>query len=118
MRRMTFLGVLLALVLVVAACAPAATPATPTEAPTVSVSACTGDCATDWPPVTGPVTAGTGVEASMLGTITRDDGTTQATYNGWPLHYNDEDTAPGSITGQGMDGLWFLVSATGNAIKP
>jgi predicted lipoprotein with Yx(FWY)xxD motif len=54
----------------------------------------------------------------MLGTITRDDGTTQATYNGWPLYYNAADTGAGSITGQGMEGMWFLVSATGNAIKP
>jgi predicted lipoprotein with Yx(FWY)xxD motif len=54
----------------------------------------------------------------MLGTITRTDGTTQATYNGWPLYYNAADTSAGSITGQGMEGLWFLVSATGNAIKP
>jgi predicted lipoprotein with Yx(FWY)xxD motif len=81
-------------------------------------SACTGGCATEWPPVTATLTAGTGVQGSMLGTITRDDGTTQATYNGWPLYYNAADTGAGSITGQGMEGLWFLVSATGNAIKP
>ena len=81
-------------------------------------SACTGSCATQWPPVTSTLTAGTGVQSSMLGTITRDDGTTQATYNGWPLYYNAADTGAGSITGQGMEGLWFLVSASGNAIKP
>ncbi len=82
-------------------------------------SACTADCATTWPPVTvtETPTAGTGADASMLGTITRDDGSMQATYNGWPLYYNSADTAPGSITGQGMDNLWYLVSATGNAIK-
>jgi predicted lipoprotein with Yx(FWY)xxD motif len=82
-------------------------------------SACTADCATTWPPVTvtGIPTAGTGADATMLGTITRDDGTMQATYNGWPLYYNSADTAPGAITGQGMEGAWYLVSATGNAIK-
>lgn len=85
-----------------------------------SNSACTGGCATTWPPVTvtGTPTAGTGVNASLLGTITRDDGTMQATYNGWPLYYNSADTASGAISGQGMEGKWFLVSATGNAIKP
>lgn len=82
-------------------------------------SACTGGCATTWPPVTvtETPTAGTSADASMLGTITRDDGTMQATYNGWPLYYNSADTAPGAITGQGMGGAWYLVSATGNAIK-
>jgi predicted lipoprotein with Yx(FWY)xxD motif len=81
-------------------------------------SACTGDCANTWIPVTATLTAGSGVNAALLGTITRDDGTTQATYNGWPLYYNAADTGAGSLTGQGMEGVWFLVSATGNAIKP
>src|ERR1700691_5599231 len=46
---------------------------------TSTTSKCTGSCATYWPPVTGPATAGSGVTGT-LGTITRSDGTTQATY--------------------------------------
>src|ERR1700729_2390089 len=42
-------------------------------------SKCTGSCATYWPPVTGPVTAGSGVTGT-LGTITRSGGAVQATY--------------------------------------
>lgn len=83
-------------------------------------SACTdSECTTEWPPliVTATPTAGTGVDATLLGTITLDDGTMQATYNGWPLHYFDEDTAAGDINGQGMEGKWFLVSAAGTAIQ-
>ena len=83
-------------------------------------TACTdSECTTEWPPVivTATPTAGTGVDAAMLGTITLEDGTMQATYNGWPLHYFDEDTAPGDINGQGMEGKWFLVSAAGTAIQ-
>jgi predicted lipoprotein with Yx(FWY)xxD motif len=82
-------------------------------------SACTGDCATTWPPVVsqGSPQAGNGVDQTKLGTITRDDGTKQVTYNGWPLYYNSADTAPGSATGEGMNGKWFLVSPTGDAIK-
>ena len=41
---------------------------------TSSASKCTGSCATYWPPVTGPVTAGSGVTGT-LSTITRPDGT-------------------------------------------
>ena len=81
-------------------------------------STCTGDCLVRWPAVivTGTPTAGEGVDASLLGTITRDDGTMQATYNGWPLYYFEDDTAPGDINGQGVGGVWFLVNAAGDAI--
>jgi predicted lipoprotein with Yx(FWY)xxD motif len=79
-------------------------------------------CATEWPPLVsdGDPVAGEGVDASLLGTITRDDGTMQVTYNGWPLYLFEEDTAAGDTNGQGIDefgGLWFLVSPTGDAIQ-
>jgi len=79
-------------------------------------------CATEWPPLVsdGDPVAGEGVDASLLGTITRDDGTTQVTYNGWPLYLFEEDTAAGDTNGQGIDefgGLWHLVSPTGEAIQ-
>ena len=79
-------------------------------------------CATEWPPLTsdGDPVAGEGVDAALLGTITRDDGSTQVTYNGWPLYLFEEDTAAGDTNGQGIDefgGLWFLVSPAGEAIQ-
>jgi predicted lipoprotein with Yx(FWY)xxD motif len=82
-------------------------------------SACTADCATTWLPVTvkGVPAAGSGVNTGMLGTIKREDGTLQATYNGWPLYYYSGDRSVGAITGQGVDNSWFLISATGNAIQ-
>lgn len=83
-------------------------------------SACTdAECTSEWLPVvvTGTPTAGDGVDATKLGTITRDDGTMQATYNGWPLYYYSGDTAPGDMNGQGMEGLWFLISDAGDAIQ-
>lgn len=82
-------------------------------------SACSGDCLAAWPPVTsqGAPVAGTGLDATLLGTITRDDGTVQVTYNGWPLYYYAQDAAPGDAMGQGMNGVWFLVSPTGTAIQ-
>jgi predicted lipoprotein with Yx(FWY)xxD motif len=82
-------------------------------------SACTADCLTQWQPVivSGIPQAGNGVDASKLAAITRDDGTMQATYNGWPLYTYAGDTAPGITSGQGMGGAWFLVSGTGNSIQ-
>ena len=79
-------------------------------------------CATEWPPVLtdGDPIAGDGVDATLLGTITREDGSTQVTYNGWPLYRFHEDTAAGDTNGQGLDefgGLWYLVSPTGEAVQ-
>jgi predicted lipoprotein with Yx(FWY)xxD motif len=82
---------------------------------TSTTSKCTGSCATYWPPVTGPVTAGSGV-TGMLGTITRPDGTTQATYDGHPLYTYAGDTAPGQAKGNRLNasgGLWYEMTASG-----
>jgi predicted lipoprotein with Yx(FWY)xxD motif len=85
-------------------------------------SACTGDCAVEWPPLLsqGAPVAGTGVDATLLGTITRDDGTLQVTYSGRPLYLFLGDAAPGDMNGQGVTdafGQWFLVSATGEPVQ-
>jgi predicted lipoprotein with Yx(FWY)xxD motif len=71
---------------------------------------CTASCATTWPPVLLPAgvssaTAGSGVSASELGTITRPDGGTQVTYGGMPLYLFVSDQAPGQDTGQGVEGF-------------
>jgi predicted lipoprotein with Yx(FWY)xxD motif len=90
------------------------------DAQNSGTSACMADCVAEWPPVTvtGMPQAGTGVNAALLGTINRDDGTVQATYNGWPLYYYAGDLNPGDMNGQGMNSVWFVVSGEGNAIQP
>jgi predicted lipoprotein with Yx(FWY)xxD motif len=82
-------------------------------------SACTGDCTATWPPltITGSATAGAGVDASKLGTISRPDGSTQVTYNGHPLYRYAADSAPGDTKGQGVGGNWFVVSPAGEAMR-
>ncbi len=82
---------------------------------TSTASKCTGSCATYWPPVKGPVTAGSGVTGTV-GTITRSDGTTQATYDGHPLYTYVADTAPGQAKGNGLNlsgGLWYEMTVSG-----
>ena len=84
---------------------------------TATKSNCNGSCATYWPPVKGPATAGAGVTGT-LGTITRSDGSTQATYNGHPLYTYVSDTAPGQAKGNGLNasgGVWHEVTASGAA---
>jgi predicted lipoprotein with Yx(FWY)xxD motif len=78
-------------------------------------SVCTGACAQYWPPVTGPATAGQGVSGT-LSTITRSDGTKQATYDGHPLYTYIADTAPGQAHGNNLNlngGLWHEVTVSG-----
>jgi predicted lipoprotein with Yx(FWY)xxD motif len=80
-------------------------------------STCYDACAGNWPPLTGDVTAGAGVDASLLGTTTRTDGTVQATYNGWPLYYFAADTRPGDTNGQGINEIWYVISPEGSAVQ-
>src|SRR5262252_3657076 len=82
---------------------------------TSTTSKCNGSCATYWPPVKGPATAGAGV-TGRLGTITRSDGSVQATYNGHPLYTYVADGAPGQAKGNGLNlsgGVWHEVTVSG-----
>jgi predicted lipoprotein with Yx(FWY)xxD motif len=87
---------------------------------TSSKSNCSGSCATYWPPVKGPVTAGSGVTGT-LGTITRSDGSTQATYLGHPLYTYIGDKSPGQNKGNGLNlsgGLWYEMTVSGSTPAP
>jgi predicted lipoprotein with Yx(FWY)xxD motif len=82
---------------------------------TATTSKCTGACAQIWPPLTGPVTAGQGV-TGKLGTITRSDGSKQATYDGHPLYTYIADSAPGQANGNNINlngGIWHEVPVAG-----
>jgi predicted lipoprotein with Yx(FWY)xxD motif len=83
-------------------------------------SACSGACVAAWPvdQSSGAPKAGSGVKASLLGTISRGDGTTQVAYNGHPLYYYAGDSGPGQQSGQGIDAFgakWFVVTPAGGA---
>ena len=72
---------------------------------------CYGDCAAYWPPVPGNMSAGPGV-TGKIGTITRTDGTTQATYDGHPLYTYIGDHGPGQDGGNNVNlngGVWHVV---------
>jgi predicted lipoprotein with Yx(FWY)xxD motif len=87
-------------------------------------STCYSTCAQGWPPLllpTGVTTplAGAGVDSTLLGTTHRTDGTTQLTYNKWPLYLWVNDSQPGQATGQGINnlgGLWYVLSPQGKEI--
>ena len=82
---------------------------------TSTTSNCTGSCATYWPPVLGPVSAGSGVTGT-LGVITRAGGTMQATYDGHPLYTYVGDSGPGQAKGNGLNisgGVWWEMTVSG-----
>ena len=79
--------------------------------------ACYGSCAEAWPPVLtdGSPQVRAGAEAGLLGTVRRDDGTTQVTYNGWPLYFYAHER-PGEVLCHNVvlnGGLWLVLGADG-----
>ncbi len=84
-------------------------------------SSCSGACASAWPPLltkSTPTAAG-GVEASLLSTTTRSDGSMQVTYKGWPLYYFAGDTGAGTTSGNGSSQFgakWWLINTSGGSV--
>ncbi|MCE4627998.1 MAG: hypothetical protein F7C34_02475 [Desulfurococcales archaeon] len=72
-------------------------------------SHCYGECAQKWPVFyVENINPGPGLDKNDFGVITRDDGTKQITYKGWPLYYFFQDKNPGDINGEGKKGVWFV----------
>jgi predicted lipoprotein with Yx(FWY)xxD motif len=94
-------------------------------ADTSAKATCYGSCAKAWKPLLSGTRAsaagGSGVNAKLLGTTRRTDGTLQVTYNRHPLYLFAQDTRAGQITGEGakaFHGHWYVVSVAGKAVKP
>ena len=81
-------------------------------------SNCDGDCAAVWPPVEAE--SGTpeleGVNAALVGTVERTDGSQQLTLNGWPLYRFAKDAEPGDAKGQAVNDVWWVIGADGKKI--
>jgi predicted lipoprotein with Yx(FWY)xxD motif len=80
---------------------------------------CTGACTSIWPPLLtkGAPTASGHAMASLLGTVTRPDGTTQVTYNHHPLYDYIRDTSAGTAKGEGVHdppGTWHDMTPNGS----
>lgn len=79
-------------------------------------STCYDECEAAWPIVGEVSTVGAGLDESLLGTTERTNGDVQATYDGWPLYYFANDAAPGDTNGQGVNDVWYVVDAAGEAV--
>ncbi len=73
---------------------------------------CTDDCANKWPAFyAGPEDiASSKLSRSDFNHIIKDDNYQQTTFRGWPLYYYSGDKKPGDINGQGIGGVWSVVS--------
>jgi predicted lipoprotein with Yx(FWY)xxD motif len=83
-------------------------------------SVCTGPCLVAWPPIFAaskkPTVEGV---TGKVGTIELADGKQQVTVNGLPIYTYVKDKAVGEVTGQGVGGVWFVLSPDGKQItKP
>lgn len=78
-------------------------------------------CAKYWPQLLvkagAKPAAGTGVSATLLGTIKAAHGMAQVTYAGFPLYYFSGDKTAGATSGQGFESKWYVVNAKGALVK-
>ena len=74
----------------------------------------TTQCATNWPALVlasgAQLMIGAGLNASDFGTISRQDGTMQVTFNKVPLYNFAGDSQPGDKNGDGVGGIWHLAT--------
>jgi predicted lipoprotein with Yx(FWY)xxD motif len=78
-------------------------------------------CTKYWSPATLPVgvssgVAGSGAQASLLGTVKDASGQSRLTYGGWPVYTFVGDTSSGVAKGQGVSsfgGTWWAINAAG-----
>jgi len=82
-------------------------------------SNCDAKCLANWPALLtqGKPTLGSGVDASLVGSTLLADGTKIVTYDHKPLYYFIKDTKSGDTSGEGVGGVWFVISPAGKEIE-
>jgi predicted lipoprotein with Yx(FWY)xxD motif len=85
-------------------------------------SKCVDACTSTWPPflVEGAMpNQSPGLDAALVGVVTRPDGSTQVSYGGHPLYRYSGDSGIGSTAGHGVEdqwGHWYLVTPAGGEL--
>jgi predicted lipoprotein with Yx(FWY)xxD motif len=69
-------------------------------------SACNGPCAQAWPPLAAQSTDAASGDWTV---VTRDDGSKQWAYKGWPLYTFSKDAKPGDTAGDNFKNVWHVV---------
>lgn len=81
-------------------------------------SNCEGDCLAKWPVVPAGESAPQldGIDASLVGSVTRSDGSKQLSIGGLPIYLFAQDTKAGEAKGQAVGDVWWVVGADGKKI--
>ncbi len=89
---------------------------------TTSEPRCYDACAEAWPPVLtkGEPVAGAGLDAALLGTVKRADGSTQVTYGDHPLYFYAHEGKHEVLCHDVFlnGGNWYVVQPDGTAAPP
>lgn len=74
--------------------------------------ACTGACTQNWPPLLVSDGSAPTSAVSLSGSLSTLNGANgqQVTYNGHPLYTFSGDKNPGDVNGEGIKGLWHVVT--------
>ena len=91
------------------------------EADMPASSSCYGACIGVWPAVVsaGQPAVGPGINAALVATTKRKDGSLEVVYNGHPLYYFTGDKKAGDVSGQGLNSFgaaWYVVSPGGTKV--
>jgi predicted lipoprotein with Yx(FWY)xxD motif len=82
---------------------------------TAGTTTCTDACAEAWPPlIATDVSVGDDLAEADFTLVARPDGTQQLAVGGMPLYRFAGDSAPGDTAGQGLNGVWYVVSPDGS----
>jgi predicted lipoprotein with Yx(FWY)xxD motif len=83
-----------------------------------SESNCVQTCFQDWTPLftLGHPNIGSGVNASMVGTMTTSYGYMIVTYNNKPLYLAKSDMKPGDVTAEDANVAWYVISVDGQPV--
>jgi predicted lipoprotein with Yx(FWY)xxD motif len=69
-------------------------------------SVCNGPCAANWPPLAAQASDTASGDWSI---VTRDDGSRQWAFKGWPLYTYAKDAKAGDVTGDGKGNVWHVI---------
>jgi predicted lipoprotein with Yx(FWY)xxD motif/outer membrane protein assembly factor BamB len=85
----------------------------------IGKSNCYGKCAEAWPPllIEGSLVSAD-IPLSDLSAVMRTDGKAQVAYKGMPLYYFTPDTNPGDLKGEGVGGVWYVISMPSDSSIP
>ncbi|MFC6136326.1 MULTISPECIES: SCO0930 family lipoprotein [Streptomyces] len=88
------------------------------DTPKPPKSNCEGDCAGVWPAVAAnDASVSAGIDAALLGSVERSDGTKQLTLAGWPVYRYAKDAKAGDALGEGVGGTWHVLGPGGKPAK-